>query len=311
MDLLAILKRELDLVGSKWDLFDKSLYIYIRTCEIFSYDPYFAVTDNVEKWKKAYYKKMSISNIQYFEITCFTWCRIYKKLLKQILDIDVEIKGENGRHRWCSFSIKNEYLELDSTFLDYNDLVRVKNHDFINGIKILDKDGNIDRVHTYEKIRNSLLKIGYYCDYLYSDYLFLLHQDAFLEDVLKEYLGVNIYSDMFDIINKKYNYIKNTLSVHNKRICDVIADVKLLETILFNDKEKKSIFRITMYKEDPFSIKYMSLVDGDDTKVYVTEEENGKISMNVIDKDIPLYIASHKSRNQFMYKEIKKRLKIK
>ena len=80
MNLLEAMKSEV----LKLKLTDKlkiAQYIYIRTGELFEYDPLwiFSTPDEREALK---YKRIDINNVNDFDITCYSWSRMYVELLQ-------------------------------------------------------------------------------------------------------------------------------------------------------------------------------------------------------------------------------------
>lgn len=79
MDLLSILVEEITALNIT-DKLKIAQYIYKRTGEIFEYDPNWIFSSKEEK-DILRNKKVDIRNVTDFNITCFSWSRLYNELL--------------------------------------------------------------------------------------------------------------------------------------------------------------------------------------------------------------------------------------
>ena len=180
-------------------------YIYIRTCEIFSFDSRYYYMElfpevNIEDIIN-YVPK--ITNIKRREIVCKSYSRfILKRLLIDIANIEADSK--NGiEHTYVVAKLNNEEYELDATMFD---LARVKMGLVPTGYN---KKTNIsDKIKNEEYLKEIDKEIGYIeTDYKkYNDELKDLN-DKILKNYKIKYS--DIYRKVADLLEK---YPKSTKS---------------------------------------------------------------------------------------------------
>ena len=123
MDILNILATE---IKDKHLTKDEAIrYIYLRTCEIFSYNSGHIYIEDKNIRNKIDDYKPDISNVENFEIICHNYSKyILKELIKELVGSPVTLINEND-HSYITTIFNNEKYELDAT---YSDLMRVKMH---------------------------------------------------------------------------------------------------------------------------------------------------------------------------------------
>lgn len=136
MNLLETMKNEI----SKLQLSDKlkiAQYIYIRTGELFEYDPLwiFSTPDERESLK---FKQINIKNVTDFNITCFSWARMYVELLQsfgivaRVKYVDDNFYGrqtltlENSTKHAFVEIILNGTIYISDLTASFKDLVAIK-----------------------------------------------------------------------------------------------------------------------------------------------------------------------------------------
>ncbi len=121
MDLLQLFQREMDSqqINKKLEI---ARYLYIRTGEIFEYDPFYAFA-SVEEAKQISEKRLDMRKITDFRITCTSWSYLYVDLLKAF-HISAEVVERNG-HAYVVIFIDKKTFLADLTN-DNEDLMRIK-----------------------------------------------------------------------------------------------------------------------------------------------------------------------------------------
>jgi len=124
MDLLKIINDEL----AKLHLteFEKVRYIYLRTCELFSFDARYNFTElfqDNEFYQHLINRRIDITNLNDFLVVCHSYSRdILLRLIREFTSVEVELMGE--LHRFVSYKTSSGQLWfLDAT---NGDLARVK-----------------------------------------------------------------------------------------------------------------------------------------------------------------------------------------
>ncbi len=133
MDVLQLLDDELK-DKNNWSLEEKARYLYIRSCELFSYDPryqcdlFWKMYGKKIVGKEIVFKKIDLRNVLDFKVVCSSYSEyVYNKLLEELLNIFVFVhQGKlNGRyHKNNSFKIERNIYHVDATI--YSDIERVK-----------------------------------------------------------------------------------------------------------------------------------------------------------------------------------------
>ena len=120
MDLVVKLKQEIEKLQLQNSL-EIAYFLYIRTGEIFEYDPRWEVASDKEA-KQIFEKKIDIHNISSFKIVCSSWAYLYADLLQEF-NIPAEVIGK--RHLKVKFWIEKEEYIADITD-HYEDIWRIK-----------------------------------------------------------------------------------------------------------------------------------------------------------------------------------------
>lgn len=85
MNLLELLKKELENYGKNWSTLEKAQYLYVRTGELFQYDDRWLFATNNKLKDEILNKKIDIDNILENKIVCKAWSILYKELADKLL----------------------------------------------------------------------------------------------------------------------------------------------------------------------------------------------------------------------------------
>ena len=126
MDVLQLLDDELK-DKNNWSLEEKARYLYIRSCELFSYDLRYRIFLNIyprsKVTKEIVLKEIDLRNVDDFRVVCTSYSRfVFKKLLEELLAIKVKVTGYS--HKYNKFKIGFNRYVADATW--NCDLERVK-----------------------------------------------------------------------------------------------------------------------------------------------------------------------------------------
>ena len=275
-----------------WDIFTQIRYIYIRLCEIFSYN--YQYTYDETKRLEIYNEKLNIKNIKKFEIVCSTWCYIAKELMEKI-GIDAIISYE-GVHVFLIIELFPYKIKLDSMKLG-NDLTRVKIGSQTEGF--IDLNDNKDFQARKTK---SDLKI-YKDNYLYTDVIIknlqqeMLRENMFINEKSSEKFNDQVFFSKIDLISSLLNntnritkygdyiyyldYLKNNLLTANEK-CKLMNHPfwntdegfwNILNLICIETQEEKYIcYKLARQKESYA----LSQIDSEELNYYV-DNYNGLI----------------------------------
>ena len=125
MDVLNTLNKEID--RSDWKLKDKVRHLYIRSCELFSYDPRYKFIPLFDYWSQLEHilreKQIDLTNVKDNLVVCKSHAQlVYSKLLKELLNISSE--NVLGNHVYTVFNDGVYHLKAAAT--EKSDIARVK-----------------------------------------------------------------------------------------------------------------------------------------------------------------------------------------
>lgn len=107
--------------------FEKARYIYLRCCELFSFDvrwKYSFITNDYKLNDELKNKRFDIENIDTDLVICYSFTRdILKRLINEFTILDCSVKDELG-HVFLNMECDGHTWKLDAT--DNGDLARVK-----------------------------------------------------------------------------------------------------------------------------------------------------------------------------------------
>ncbi len=145
-----------------WDMLQKIYYVYLYMCKTFSYDFRYELSSKEEQ-QKYYDKEFDATNINEFEITCNSWCKIAKSIYD---DLDPSIKCSISYDVLPHVFLIVEYwdykIKLDPMKYGY-DITRVKIGCNTHGFFDLNQNTNLmphlKRIISFEKNSTSINKV--------------------------------------------------------------------------------------------------------------------------------------------------------
>lgn len=253
MNLLDMLSKELQ--GKDWTLEEKARYLYIRICELFTYDPRYKLCNEVEFGeqlrKEILEQKIDLENVKSSWIVCTSYVNeLYITLLKILLNInakDEKIKPDSI-HTWTEFYDGKQMIKADSALKAFPDLTRIK-------MKLQTQDYHPKKEE--ETYKDHLKEIDKTIGYIEKEY-----EDIHLESLRKNLAKLNFKND--EILLYKWNIITRELQRYaackfpiNLHLC-----MRYLILHLLNTEEQKLIttqelFQLTKEKEWCFANIYI------------------------------------------------------
>lgn len=171
MDILQTLDNELK--NSHWSLEEKKRHLYIRSCQLLTYDTrhYFVnTTDGLRNIKNASKilesinnNEIDLTNVTDNRVNCYSWAKSYKQMQNELLNSDAKVvENMFGTHAWVFFGHK-----ADATV--ESDLTRVKMKLCTTGYDLsTESDKFIYDYQTPKKLKLMDKNIGYikenYCN---------------------------------------------------------------------------------------------------------------------------------------------------
>jgi len=168
MNVLALLNNELQ--DKNWTLEEKSRYLFVRSCQFFSYDQRYLFWEQIPNGKKLrdsiQNASISLEDLQNNLVICRSCIRsVVSILFSELLNQEVEFQW-NGNHMYGTILINGQTILLDST--DYYDLFRTKYSMSTYGYDLFYHPRDVDfskRLYEIDK------KIGYIEDNYYDAFL--------------------------------------------------------------------------------------------------------------------------------------------
>ena len=165
MDVLNLLAKELK--GKNWTKEEKAYYIYLRSCQLFSYDQKFKFLQlylyDQKSQEEIKNRTIDLKNVEDNLVVCSSISeQVIAPLLSELIGIDSEVKGKG--HIWLNFDDGKRNINADATI--NSDICRAKMQLSTNGYnpewpernfksnlkQIAKKVGYIDSVFTNELI---------------------------------------------------------------------------------------------------------------------------------------------------------------
>ena len=219
MNVLSLLNNELK--DKNWTLEEKSRYLYLRSCQLFSYDQRYLFWDQIpngiEFLEKIRNASISLEDLQTNLVICRTHISsVLFTIFKELLNLSLNFS--NGPHVYGIVFINKQEMRLDST--EYYDLFRAKlkmttygyhpsaeshnNTCFCNHLKEIDQ--SIQYITTryydkdlkqevYQELKKFLLPF-----HSFSAYEFLLYRMKLLQTIFKRF-SFSTFSDAFQCVN--------------------------------------------------------------------------------------------------------------
>ncbi|MBR6073015.1 MAG: hypothetical protein IKP76_01665 [Bacilli bacterium] len=255
-------------MDSSYDALEKAIYIYIRLCDLLSFDETEALSDKEFIKEELDYDRIGKITPFKNKVVSSEFILIYAKLLK-----DLGIKFQP--HIECTAGYENEYAYLSFKQAEYivkvdlfnkniikNDLSKVKIGKSIDGIRCL----NTNEV-TKEKFKEKVVEI-------YSRYKKMFKKFNIIDEVVKEYTKDDYGLHTEEKIGLLYDYIKNS----DLTGLDLINYIQTLVDSILNEDEHVDY---KLYKYNNNNMDIYGLIICSDRYNYLVRL-NDVISMTII-----------------------------
>lgn len=239
MNVINMITQEL--ADKDWDLLTQARYIYLRTCELFTYDPRYNYLEDFEKLD-ILNRKIDLENVTDNKVVCHSWSReVYIPLLK-LIGIKGELIAENNFHEKVIFSIDNKIYNADACLS--SDLARVKMNNTTKRFYPIDAEKNFE-----SKLLEIDKNIAYIKDTYSNEKILTISHDIelkFKKELEKEKYNLELADEI--LIYKLYK-IKELVnnSPYLKDYYDYSFCLTYLYNKLFTKIERRKILFIELY----------------------------------------------------------------
>lgn len=197
----------------EWDLFTLIRWIYLKTCQIFTYDWEYLYAD--EKRRKSIYDtRLDLSNIEMTDIICSTWAHLFHDALA-LLNIDSKIITTTSLHCLVQFTLDNLVIHADAT--QGYDFSRVKIGCSTNGL--LSEHSNFS-----DRLNEADIIIGYNKN---------VYTDAAIKQIKNDFITDG--------------YIKNQSNDEMIDYEQILFKLKLIQDLINNTQKIKKFYDTDFY----------------------------------------------------------------
>ncbi len=280
MDLLELLKSEVSMLNIK-DKFAIARYIYIRTGELFEYDPLYEVIDSNDRETQfeLINKKIDIRNVTDFNVICYSWSHMYHDLLKEF-DIDSNIVKTFCHNHVIIKIDEKEYIA--DLMKDYQDIFLTKFG--------LQTKYNHQTLTTREEQNEQLKQIDEQINYYKG-----IHTEEVLAQVKMELQSK--YKDSDDYMYNAFKTVTNIMNFHRTNVGYISGRVyiRYLLRYFLEDDYKPCSARIYNANNDTYIQAYS--VESKNKQHYFIYQKmnNGYYEMNEVNKNLIEYLVKSKT----------------
>lgn len=208
MNLLELLDQEIR--NKNWSLEEKCRYLYLRCCELFSYDEryffYNLLEDGMKRIKETKNRTINLEDVNDNRVICTSHSReILKGVLEELLNRKCTIKGSG--HLSVNFNDGSQEINADAT--NRSDFTRVKMN-----LKTYGYNPTTPYYDFNLELKERDRKIGY-INKNYPDYLFETRSKILYSSFLQQSSSKNISNDSDDFILYQLETVKNLFEEYN------------------------------------------------------------------------------------------------
>lgn len=255
MNLIKKVESVLD--NKDFDLLTKARYLYLKSCEYFTYDHRYYYADN-KLINEIINTKIDLENIIDNRVICYSWSeQVYLPLLK-LIGIEGELVDNFGGHGHVIFEIDGKKIKADACIS--SDLARVKFKSSTTGFyigskyfgqdKIQEIDTNIGYLineYSNTSIQRQILDFEEECTKLLNSPLGLYDDEILvsklykIKEILESFPNVKQFSDCLFLTSYIYNKLFSrideerigTINLYNSELPD--WDFKYLYELNLSD----------------------------------------------------------------------------
>jgi len=205
MDIKKIILDELK--DKNWPDLMIARYIYIRTCELLTFNILYNLgsSDIREKLEN---RNIDINNLENNKVICRDWSHIYHDLLKEV-GIDSRVE-EMEKHMYVIVNIDNIQILADPTSKYYSDMVRAKYGDHTIGFI----GYNVEITEPALRMLDEM--IGYKKGIYTSEVIMMLKKELRDPDLLKQNLGITDDMSFYETLKIKFEFICSIINRSKK-----------------------------------------------------------------------------------------------
>lgn len=274
MNILELLKNEINIlkIDNKYKI---ARYLYIRTGEIFNYDPiYVFSSEEIRELLKK--KKINSKNVTSFDLICFSWANLYAELLESF-NIKYQII-RNDNHAAIIVVIDNKMFLADLTNRNI-DISRIKFGTKIQNFYQIYRNKNEEKF-SFQQIDNEIYTKGVELEKTISK----LKTSA---NILKTQMPIDEYNYFF------FNLIQKIVNIPRENV-GFMSGIVFISELLKEFNFDKNNFRNTHYfdiNKKIFIDVYETLVNGN-SHYFAYQKYNKNYRLQEISKEDVIFFSN-------------------
>lgn len=270
MNILELLDQEIK--NKNWSLEEKQRHLYLRCCQLFSYDErYYFYGQLSDKNKRIYdtrNRDIDLENVEDNRVICTSHSeKVLKPVFKELLNTECEIEGDF--HQYITFYDNFKRMKADST--NRSDLTRVKMNLSTYGYHPTTPYSDFD-LELKERDKNI-----HYIEREYSDYLFetraKILYPRFIQDSSKE-----VFKDSDDFLLYQLKAVKDLFENYNfSNFSDNEFCISYLIKKILDDNQEKVEEPIKLFQIDDlekWNLVTLYPINLQDDRIYFVLEQN-------------------------------------
>lgn len=287
-----------ELKDKNWPKLIVARYIYIRTCELLTFNLLYNFGDSDIR-ERITNRSFDINNLESNKVTCRDWSYIYHDLLKEV-DIDSRIE-EMNKHMYVIVNIDDIQILADPTSKYYSDMVRAKYGDHTIGFIGYNAELTEPALRIVDEV------IGYKKGIYTSEVIMMLKEELKNPDLLKETLGITDNTSFYERLKIKFEFICsiiNNLDTENREYVDIVNYLCYLMRNLLGVGECISVSEMVYYLEneenlDIEAVSIYEIQEYDKSCYYLLSRKEGLFKIEQIEeKEIEFYKKEYKTRRK-------------
>lgn len=279
-----------DLACNDWDLYTKARYLYLKSCEYFTYDHrYYYSSDDIVLSRELFSKKINLEKVHDNRVICSTWAtQVYIPLL-DLIGVDGKLFGAETGHQYVKFLIDG--IEMKADACGNSDLARIKFGNSTSGFH-----PNTQH-YDNEKIMMMDREIGYLKDEYFKS--FIDREIIGLEDEFKQSIRFSNLSYNDEYLIYKFYKMKEMLETFPKLkdFSDCQHFITYVSNKLCDNYDESKVKRLDLYNPDSsdwnFSRLYQLELSSDIMYFILTNPGNGYHFYQITNNDVENYKASY------------------
>lgn len=272
-----------------WEPFQIAYYIYLKSCEIFSYNMRYLYDDKNKE--NIYQTRININEVNQFEIVCSTWCFFMKDMLN-LFGINVNIVKGNKTHVFVMVEIPPYKIKMDAMELGH-DLTRVKLGNTTTGFIDINKNDDFEiKLTQYDQeIRKD--KMTYLSKGFAKLQKKLQEQNYFQNTQLNSTFSNEMFIEKLDLIKELINHTSKF-----QKYSDTFYYLNYLKFKLLTKLEQSRIHDYPFWKfynDQKWEILHLILLDSYEAPAicYRMSKEQNTYEMQQIPKEEMIYYVDN------------------